>query len=373
MKRPHWSTATKTIVVIFLVLGTVALLQQIQNIIPLLILALILAFVLNPVVNFFNRWARIPRSLVLLLIYIVVIASLIVLIATITPPLIRQIQNLMDELPAILENIEQWLAREIVLGPFTIDPSGLLDETQNILLETVQSVGSESVNFLGEFVTSVAKVGVTAIFLFIVSFYLVKDGHRAMDWFYGLVPDPYESDLRQLIHEINLVWGGFFRGQLTLGVVVGTIIGVACTIIGLPMALLMGVLAGLLEFLPSVGHGIWLTMAIPLALFSGSTWDWMPLSNFWFAALILGLHLVFQQIDLNYIIPRIIGGKVHLHPIVIILGILVGATVGGILGIFLAAPTISSMRVLGHYIYANLLDQDPFPDEQTDASDGQSD
>jgi predicted PurR-regulated permease PerM len=199
--------------------------------------------------------------------------------------------------------------------------------------------------------------------MFIVSFYLVKDSNKALQWFYDLVPDPYEQDLRRLIQEINLIWGNFFRGQLTLGVVVGTIIGIICAIVGLPMALLMGVMAGLLEFLPSVGHGIWLSMAIPLALFSGSTWDWMPLNNFWFAVLVLGIHLVFEQVDLNYIIPRIIGGKVHLHPLIVIMGILVGATVGGILGIFLAAPTISSLRVVGRYIYANLLDLDPFAED----------
>jgi len=346
----------------------VTLVQRIQNILPPIILAAILAFILNPLVSFFNRWARIPRPLVLIFIYVVLITILVVVIATLTPPLTRQIQSLMADLPAILANIERWLARELVLGPYTIDLSGLLAEAETILLEQVQSVGSESVNFLGEVVSGVAEVGVTAIFTFIVSFYLVKDGSKALDWFYSLVPDLYESDLRRLSQEINLIWGGFFRGQLTLGIVVGTIIGVGCAILGLPMALLMGVMAGLLEFLPSLGHGIWLTMAIPLALFSGSTW--LPLTNLGFALLVLVLHLVFEQVDLNYIIPRIIGRKVHLHPLVVIMGILVGASVGGLLGIFLAAPTISSLRVLGRYIYANLLDEDPFPEETvTDADE----
>ena len=76
----------------------------------------------------------------------------------------------------------------------------------------------------------------------------------------------------------------------------------------------------------------------------------MPLSNLWFTVLLVGLHFVYQQVDLNYIIPRIIGRRVHLHPLIVILGILVGASVGGVLGVFLAAPTISSLRVLGRYI-----------------------
>lgn len=359
-QRPRWSTAVKLLVVVLLILAAVALLERIQNIIPPLIMAGIVAFILNPIVNFFNRWARIPRSLVLLLIYLIVIALLSVAIATLTPPLIRQIRNLMNDLPAILGNIEQWLARQWAVGPFTVDLSGLLGETENLLVEAVQSIGSESINFLGEVVTSVAEIGVTAIFMLIVSFYLVKDGHHATKWFFGLVPPAYKSDVRRLTHEINFIWGNFFRGQVVLGIVGGVIVGTVSAIVGLPMALLMGVMAGLLELLPSLGHGIWLAMAIPLALFSGSTWDWMPLTNFWFAVLVLGLHAIYQQVDLNYIIPRIIGRRVHLHPLIIIMGILVGATIGGVLGVFLAAPTISSLRVLGRYVYANLLDLDPF-------------
>jgi predicted PurR-regulated permease PerM len=122
----------------------------------------------------------------------------------------------------------------------------------------------------------------------------------------------------------------------------------------------MGVLAGLLELLPSIGHGIWLTLATLLALFSGSTW--LPLPNWAFALLLVGLHAIFQQFDLNYLIPRIIGRRMHLHPLVVILGIVSGALLGGVLGILLAAPTIASARVLGRYLYANLFDLEPFPD-----------
>ena len=351
------------VVVALMILAAVALLQRIQPLITPITLAVIFAFILNPVVSFFNRWAHIPRPLVLLFIYLVFISILTVIVAILTPPLIRQIQNLMNELPAIMEGIESWLAREFTLGPFTIDPSGLLVETETFLLETLQSLGSESINFLGDVLTGVAEVGVTIIFILIISFYLVKDGQKALDWIFKVIPPPQRDDARRLLHEINLIWGSFFRGQILLGIVGGLIVGIGSTIIGLPMALLMGVLAGLLELLPSLGHGIWLTIAVPLALFSGSTWEWMPLSNFWFAVLVVGLHIVFEQVDLNYIIPRIIGRRVHLHPLMVIIGILIGARLGGVLGILLAAPTISSLRVLGRYIYANLLDMDPFPDK----------
>lgn len=359
--RPRWNTATKIFVVALIALATFSLLSHLQIIVVPFVLAVMLAYILNPLVTFINRRARIPRVLVLILIYILVIAVISLLVVTATQPLIEQIQNLMAELPGALEDIEAFFDREIVLGPFSVDLSGVVGEAETMLLEAAQSLGSESISFLGEVLAGLAEIGVTLIFMFLVSFYLVKDGHKAMDWFLSQVPHQLESDIRHLVGEIDAIWSSFFVGQIILTLVVSIIIGIISTIIGLPVPLLMGVLAGLLELLPSLGHGIWLVIAVSLALFSGSTWDWMPLTNFWFAVVLAALHMVFQQVDLNYIIPRVIGRRVHLHPLVVIMGILIGASLGGILGIFLAAPTIASLRVLSRYVYANLLDQDPFP------------
>jgi predicted PurR-regulated permease PerM len=97
-----------------------------------------------------------------------------------------------------------------------------------------------------------------------------------------------------------------------------------------------------------------------LAFFVGSTW--LPLPNWVFMLLVIGLHILFEQFDLNYLIPRIVGRSVHLPPLVVILGIVSGAVLAGVLGILLAAPTIASARVLGRYVYANLFDLSPFPD-----------
>lgn len=370
--RPRWSPATKLLVVVLIVVGAALALQRIQSIITPLILAAILAFILNPVVGFFNRYARIPRSLVLVSIYVVFMALLSAAVAALVPPLAEQIRNLMVQLPAMLRDLEQLLDREIALGPFAVDLSGLLAEAEQALLDFVQSIGRESVNFLGGVVAVLAEAGVTIVFMFIVSLYLVKDGHQAIDWLYDSAPPSLREDLRRLVREVNQIWRGFFGGQIVLTTVVAIIVGSVSAIIGLPWALLMGVLAGLLEMLPSLGHGIWLVTAVLLALFSGSTWEWMPLSNFWFAVLVVGLHLVFQQIDLNYLIPRIIGRRVHLHPLIVILGILIGASLGGVLGILLAAPTIGSLRVLGRYVYANLLDVDPFPAATEGAEEDES-
>ncbi len=134
-------------------------------------------------------------------------------------------------------------------------------------------------------------------------------------------------------------------------------------ILGLPFALLMGIFAGLLEFFPSIGHGIWLVIASLLALILGSTW--IPVPNWVFLIIVLSFHLIFTQFDLNYLIPRIIGRSVHLPPLVVIIGIIAGASFAGVLGVVLAAPTIASLRVLGGYLYARIFDLEPFQDRLT--------
>jgi predicted PurR-regulated permease PerM len=197
------------------------------------------------------------------------------------------------------------------------------------------------------------------IFIILVSFYLIKDGARLEEWFISHLPPSLQPDFHWIRDEINQIWSAFFRGQLLLSTIVAIIFIIVGLILGIPFALAMGILAGILEFLPSIGHGIWLLIASLLAFFLGSTWISLP--HWVFMLIVIGLHLVFEQFDLNYLIPRIVGRRVHLPPLVIILGIVSGALLAGVLGIPLAAPTIASFRVIGRYIFTNLFDMEWTP------------
>jgi predicted PurR-regulated permease PerM len=197
------------------------------------------------------------------------------------------------------------------------------------------------------------------IFILLVSFYLIKDGSKLEDWVTSHLPPIFLPDYNWIHDEINQIWGAFFRGQLLLSTIVAVLFIVVGSILGLPFALAMGILAGILEFFPSVGHAIWLFIASLLAFFLGSTW--MPIQNWAFMLIIIGLHLFFEQFDLNYLIPRIIGRSVHLPPLVVILGIVAAALLAGVFAIPLAAPTIASARIIGRYIFANLFDMEWTP------------
>lgn len=353
--RPHWSTVTKIVVSLFSLAFFVYLLFRFNAILAPLTLAVVLAYVLSPLVKLLQARLGLHRGLATILVYLFVGAVIAALPILLLPPLAAQMSELVQDLEQGFSRLNAWLMHPFVIGGQVFDLGELVQSAVGSIQGALEPFVGRTLSLVVEVISSLVWV----IFIAVVSAYLVKDGPKLRAWSEAAVPPDYRSDFIHLREEISLIWSAFFRGQLVLAVVVALIISSAGFILGLPFALALGLLAGLLEFLPSIGHGIWLVTAASLALFVGSTW--LPLPNWVFMLVISGLHMVFQQFDLNYLIPRIIGRRVHLPPLVVILGIVAGATLAGVLGILLAAPTIASIRIIGRYIYANLFDLDPFP------------
>lgn len=353
--RPRWSPRTKlTIILLLLGLG-VYLLYRFSAVIKPMILGVVLAFILSPLANWFQSRLRVHRGLATLMAYLVMLVVVITIPMVIIPPLTIQSTGLNLDLQRFLGELEALLGNQYTIAGQTIDVDAIFQEAIGSVRGFIEPIFGQTIEFAFEFISSLVWI----VFVLVVSFYLVKDSQALQRWLEDITPKAYKQDFTRLRFEINQIWSAFFRGQLMLALIVATIFTIVGFIIGMPFALAMGMLAGLLEFLPSIGHGIWLTIASLLAFFGGSTW--MPIPNWVFMLIIIGMHLFFQQFDLNYLIPRIIGRRVHLPPLVVILGIVTGALLAGVLGILLAAPTIASARVLGRYIYANLFDLDPFP------------
>ncbi|MGA9191501.1 MAG: AI-2E family transporter [Anaerolineales bacterium] len=349
--KTRWSAATKVVVSVSLLGLAVYLLTQFSEVIPPFVLAIILAFILSPIVDRMQARIHLPRGLITAIVYLLLLAILSLLVALLIPALANQIRLLNLDLQDIVHSIEIVFGKSIVVGGYAIDVGRAIDQALTGLQTLLEPIFGQTLGIVVEAITSVVWV----IFILVISFYLIKDGHQLWAWIERQVPPSYQLDYHRLRQEIYGIWRDFFRGQLILALVVSVIFTVAGLIIGLPFSLAMAVLAGLLEFIPSLGHAIWLVIAVVLTLFQGSTW--IPVPNLVFALIVVGLHLVYQQVDLNYLIPRIIGRSVRLHPLVVILGIVAGATLAGVLGIVLAAPTIASARVLGRYIRGYLVDE----------------
>jgi predicted PurR-regulated permease PerM len=353
--RQRWLPRTKLTVSLLLLGLFIFLVTRFSVVIAPFVLACVLAYVISPVVNRLHHSTRLPRSLATATIYILLIAGLGTVLAVEIPLLANQFDLLNVDFQLILTGVANFFDYQYVIAGRVIDGAAIFTQAVGLVQEVLQPLFGETLGFAFDIIESLVWV----IFIVIVSFYLVKDGPSLKARVERLPPPGYKEDFIRLRDEINNIWAAFFRGQLLLGTVVATIFTIIGLIIGIPSPLVMGLFAGLMEFFPSIGHGIWLATASIIVLFEGSTWMQVP--NWVFALILVSLHLVYQQFDLNYLIPRIIGRKVHLSPLVVILGIVAGAAMAGVLGIALAAPTIASARVLGRYIFANLYDMDPFP------------
>jgi len=358
IERRPWSIASKFLAGVVLLAVSTYLLFRFSLMIPPFILAVILAYVLSPVAGALQRRLRIRRGLATVFTYVILLGLGALLPALLVPSLVQQLSDLNVNVQEIAALVESLLSQDILLGGLRFNLGQLGTPVIEALRALAEPVFGRTLGIAFDVISSF----IWAVFIVVVSFYLVKDSARLKNWAKSLPPESLRADAQRLAGEINDVWGAFFRGQLVLALVVAVIITMLSVAIGMPYALAMGVLAGLLEFLPSIGHGIWLFTASVLLFFQGSTW--LPIPNWAAMLLVIGLHAVFQQVDLNYLIPRIIGGRVRLHPLVVILGIVAGAAVAGVLGIVLAAPTIASARILGRYTYSRIFDLEPFPEGQ---------
>jgi predicted PurR-regulated permease PerM len=349
-------------------------------VLPFILVAAILAFLLNPVVIFFRDKLRMPHWLAVILTYILLIVILLLVPLIATPAIVNAVTaidiDIVDFLVKTSSSLQQSLQdiRYVEILRFQLDLSPVVDpalETlagvvPQALIPSAQQIYN-SIPSAVELATGVASTVVGTVlwailafvFTLIYAIYISLDFPQFGHTFWELVPDPYRAEYRRLWYEVRSVWAAFFRGQLILGLTVGMLVAIGDTALGVPGALVLGILAGLLEALPNIGPVLAAVPAVILALLQGSSV--LSVSNVVFALIVVAFYFVVQQLENNIIVPRIIGQAVELPPIVVMAGVVVGASVGGILGAFMAVPVMATGRVVAQYAYNKLLGRPPFP------------
>jgi len=390
MTQPNltqWSPATKRIIAIACVLIALLVLYLGRSLIPFIVLAAILAFLLDPIVNFLCKLARLPRWAAVAIAYIVLLVLLALTILLGIPALIDAIRQVNIDLPRLVMHIvielRRWLEsiRFIQLMDFSADLSPVVDPVLEALngvvpprvipsperiLESLPSALEIATGFASTVVGTVLSAILAFIFTLIYSIYLSLDMPRISRWIFEAIPPNYRDEMAQLGRMIRQVWIAYLRGQLLLCGIIGTAVGLGTAALGLRGAVLLGILAGILEVLPTIGP---VTAAIPaviIALVYGSTV--LPVSNFFFAVLVALFYWVIQQLENNIIVPRVIGNAIKVHPILVMAAVVIGASVAGIFGALIASPVLATGRVLARYVYCKLLDIPPFPPESSVAA-----
>jgi predicted PurR-regulated permease PerM len=379
-----WDLATKRTVLVIMLVGAIYVLYISRNILPMVLIAAILSYLLSPIVGLAERF-KIPRALSTLTIYLLVIVALVLLPIIFVPALVDQLRalgnfNASSTTRAVLvwvnETVQSLPTEIVVLGfsvplgeyigqiqtnsqqiQFIPSVNDILNYIQNFLSTTTSVVGS-TFNIGVSVVGGIFSVFLTVLVTFFVSLYMTIDAPRIQAYVHSLFPPSYRSELADLLRRIGRVWQAFLRGQLILSIVVGAATYLALSLVGMPGALIFAILAGLLEVVPNLGPILAMIPAVIVALIQGS--DVLSINNLGFAAITVGIYFLIQQLENNILVPRIIGDSVNLHPIIVICAVAVGLTTAGILGALMAPPVAASFRVLGSYVHAKLLDYPPF-------------
>ncbi len=389
----RWSARTKrnVVLVCLVVLGFVLI--NLASLFPLLIASTLLAYLLYPIANVIeNRFLRVvlpfrARALAVALTFVVVLALFSLVGFIVAPVLVDQVVQVGDSIPEFLESlqtdVDRWLSQPLAIGTTEIiidgEPIIPMERFQEItgrenvtdfmssgdfdvfaivsrFLGSLGSLTGPAFGVLGGFFTAVVNVA----FLLVIVFYLVRDGERFTDNVIVYTPEAYRGDVRRLLYELGKVWHAYLRGQLLLCTAVGFAVYIAALILGLPNPLIFGLMAGLLEFIPNIGPALALIPAFFIALISQST-TFPFLEGLPFALTVAITWTGIQNLEALFLVPRIMGGSLNLHPVVVIIAIITGASVAGILGIILAAPAVATLRLFGVYVYGKLFDIDPFP------------
>ena len=350
-----WSVTTRYFVLALILVGFIWLIDSASALIGPLAVSALLAYILNPVIALVNSRTKLSRHWAVLLTYLGSLAILVALAVTFAPLIPSQLRGLAEELQAIELLFEDRLATPLVVFGFQIPLSDIAADLQllsddfirpDIVFELVQAA-----------TTNLAWI----LVILVTTYYLLQDWPMLREWLINIAPDAYKVDMRRLYHEMRDIWQRYLRGQLRLSLIVGTLTGLTAAAVGLPGALAFGILAGVMDVILSVGPAIVMAIAALVAWFAGSTY--LTITPGWFAVLILALFGLIQAVETIWLRPRIMGHSLNMHPAVVFVAIIGSLAMAGVLVALIIIPVLGSTAVIGRYVYAKILDIDPWPEE----------
>lgn len=385
---PQWSEWTRHLVVILLLVATVVAVLVLRPIFGVLALALLTAFLMYRPARLLTRHMRMNYHVAVILSYVVLLTILGFIMAISTPLLIDQTAALWASVEAGFNNVQSALVsyepqqgvtevfgvqvdfnfmiepvREFFVADqgdsafaetFGIDPRTLLDNALQVGTTVTQALAMAFTSISG--FLSTVLIGVFVSFLILLD--LPRNEKTVTDW----LPPAYYREYALLIDRLHSVWSGFFRGQVFIGIFIGLLTWLQLELMGISNAVLLAFITGIISLIPTIGGFIALVPLSIVPLFSGSTL-YPDASGVSIALSVVLVNLIISQIIWNVVAPKIMGDVLDLPLPVVILGVFAGASVGGILGAFLASPVIASLQVLTNYLLRKLSQQDPFPGE----------
>jgi predicted PurR-regulated permease PerM len=344
---------TRVIVRVFLTLAAVMvgiwLLYQLSTVLLLLIISIFFCYLIAPLVRiveypvyFRKRELKIPHSLAIFIVYLIIALVLVAATQLLSPLVSDQFDLLKSQWPtaqksatSTFNDITNWM-RHLRLPP------QWRDDLQARVGHLVESIGP----WLGQFLLGAFSYLTYLMWLILVpifSFFLLKDAGHIEHGLVALLPNErLRKRMHWLLLDVSRTIAAYIRAQIIACIEMAILVTIGLSIIGSPIAIVLGLIAGLLEFLPMIGPLVFATIAFVLTIT-------VSLKK----ALLVLAFLAALRIAQDYIIyPRIVGHGIEMHPLVIILAILSGAELGGLVGVFLSIPFLGLMIVVYNHFVA---------------------
>lgn len=329
-----YSISTGSILKIVAIILILAFLWNVREVLAILFASLIFAAALDSIVDYLQR-LHIPRAISVLGIYALIISIIALIFVLLIPLITEQVSEIAIQFPNYYEK---------VIGAFNYlqtfsQEHGLENDIQKGLNQLNSKIGNTVGQSVKGFFTTLGSVvgSISNFFLIlIITFYMIVEEQAMKRGLRQFLPAKYQPYISQLVNKIQLQVGKWLRGQVLLSFIIGILTTLLLWIFGIRYALVLGLIAGVLEFVPYLGPIISAVPAVFLAFFQS------PAK----ALIVLIIYIVIQQLENNLIVPKVTRKTIGLNPIITIAVLLIGMKVGGVIGALLAIPVTTAISVI---------------------------
>ncbi|KAF3884355.1 MULTISPECIES: AI-2E family transporter [Nostocales] len=306
--------------------------QYFQPLVSILVAALLLAFVLDYPIRFFQK-RGINRNFAIVSVLLLAVVIVGALAVTLVPLILEQLNELVNFLPNWIDSgaqqiqaFQAWLATQTVTQDLPVNLSSLVTQLLDRFSNQLQSLTGQILGFAVDTIGSLVNVLLTVV----ITIYLILNGEKLWDGIFQWFPSYISSPIRQLLRED---FQNYFIGQATLGALLALTLILIFLALQVPLALLFGIGIGFFSLFP-FGTGIGIAIVTLL----------IGLQNFWLGVEVLAVAVLVDQINTNFVAPRILGNLTGLNPVWVVISLLVGAKLGGLLGLLVAIPIASFIK-----------------------------
>ncbi|WP_274362667.1 AI-2E family transporter [Paenibacillus thermotolerans] len=314
----------------------VGLFKLLKSILMPFIIAMIISYILNPVVNLLNE-RKVPRTVAIFLIYSIFILAVTVVIMNLIPMLIKQLNELNEHLPEFTMR-----AQSLMNG---VNQNSILPESVRIgINDAVLRAEQQLAVSISEFISRIGATLNVVFMAFIIpflAFYMLKDFQVIEKTVLTFVPLRHRKRTIRMLTDIDKALGNYIRGQFIVCLVIGILAYIGYWIIGIPYPLLLAALVGIFNIIPYVGPFFGAAPALIVA----ST---VSMEMVMFTLIV---NLICQSLENSFVSPQVVGRSLHMHPLIIIFALLVGGEIGGVFGLILAVPLFAVGKVIVHHFW----------------------